>query len=116
MSKKKIKKEEYPITISDWIVFLESNVATNTSLYVLLGTILIALVIALFGLEITTHLFYIFVTLILFIICVLLIGRLSYASKRIKHYQRLSKKIMEGKITDPKKVLEEYNKFKRKDL
>jgi len=112
MSQKK-KKEKYPVTVSDWIVFLESNASSNISLYVLLGTILIALAITVVNFD-KLDLDFIIYTVFLVIVMVIIIARLKHGSDRIKLYQRLSQKIVLGEITDPEDIKEEYKKFMKK--
>ena len=126
MVEKKIKEDvdfegaekEYPITIPDWLAFLNSNATSNMSLYVFLSGSLIAFSIAFtisnIGLNNDITPISLIPAGIPFSIFVIILVTLLYANHRIKHYQRLSQKIIEGKITNPKQVLEEYNKFKKK--
>lgn len=109
-TRKKTPVKEYPVTISDWIVYLESNVSTNISLYVFLGAVLIALAVSSYNFDIY-NIVSVGYTGILVIFFLVVICRLKYATDRIRKYQRLSQKIMKGKITEPKQVLEEYEKF-----
>ena len=115
MNKKQTKmKNGYPVTVSDWITFLESNAYTNTNLYVFMGSILIVIIIALISLDEFFDIFYIFIAEVLVISIFIIIGILGYASKRIKHYQQLSQRIIEGELTNPLKIREEYRKFRKK--
>ena len=114
MNKKDIVEEKpYPITISDWLFFLESNTSTNLSLYVLLGSFLIAIMISVIGLG-TSFTFYSLIgTFIMVIFLIVIILVLRDTTKQIKNYQNLSQRIILGEITDPKDVRSEYNKFKK---
>lgn len=119
MTKIKIEKEQaetkqqYPVTVSDWIVFLTSESSANISYYLSFMAVFIAITIAYIefnnALEGTTKsgafALYLFLVFIL-----AAFGKLMndyYTGP----YQELSKKIIEGEITDPKKILGEYNKI-----
>jgi len=45
------EEKDYPINVSDWLSFLESNASSNMSLYVFLSCIIIALSISSVGLT-----------------------------------------------------------------
>ena len=42
MPRKKVNPRKYPITLSDWITFSESNSSINISLFILIGSFVIA--------------------------------------------------------------------------
>jgi len=117
MPEKKVEEQEekpYPITISDWLIFLQSNASSNIALYVFIGSFLIALSISSVGLDSSTNLISLAnsVIIILFITVLLIVWLKS--SKQIKNYQRLSQKIILEEITDIKEIRKEYEKFKKK--
>ena len=116
MPEKKVEEKEekkYPITISDWLIFLESNVSSNIALYVLLGSFLFALSISIIRLDSSiTPISLIYSVVLIIFIMILSVGWWNSA-KQIKNYQRLSQKIILEKITDIEEIRKEYEKFKK---
>ena len=102
------KQNKYPITISDWLVFLESNSQINLSIYVLIGGLIIALSISLSRKLTSIGTSSIISNIILGIFFILAMGILVFISKRAKLYQKLSQKIMEGEFTKPEDIRQEY--------
>jgi hypothetical protein len=111
MPRKKVKAENYPVTLSDWITFSESNASINTSLYVLIAGFIIAISVKFR--EINFDVVSIIFLIILFSGLMIGITGLLYASNRTKYYQKLSQLIMEGKIITPEEALEYYKTFRK---
>lgn len=110
--KGKDDNNNYTISISDWINYLESNSHTNINLFILMFTILFSIAITIINFKITglpDILIYIGLSIFYIVLLVLVF----YSSKRAKNYQKLSQRIMIGEITTSKEILEEYEKFKR---
>ena len=106
------KEKEYPISISNWINYLESNSHTNINLFILITTVTLAISLSVISYNVNSLAG--IITLIVFgIFYIILFYYSNKASNRAKHYQKLSQRIMLGEITEPKEVLKEYKTFKK---
>ena len=102
--------EEYKLTTSDWIVYLESKSTRNVSVY--LG-ILSVFVILFISLSNTIENVYLLISLVVVIyIIFLLIDRMM--KKKIEPLQNLSQDIILGKITDTKEIRKRYEDYLEK--
>jgi hypothetical protein len=105
------KNKRHPITLSDWIVFLEGLSSRNVNVMLAINS---TFLVVIFGfLEVSRAYNYpLIYTLPTFL---LILGLLYAFNLGIIFYYRpfvnLSKKIMTGKITEPEKVLEEYKRL-----
>jgi hypothetical protein len=105
----KSKENKYPITISDWLGFLECNSQTNLSIYILIGSLIIALSINLSGLLSKINYYTIVSIVILAIFLSVIVAVFGYISTRVKLYQELTERIIEGELTKPEDILQEYD-------
>lgn len=106
------KSEEYPIKLSDWIIYLEGLSSTNTSLLVFIGTVFIITIIGVAELY-RIYSFPSLGTLAMIFTLTIFFFKVNKKFQSITlPYQKLSEKIMLGKITQTKRVLEEYKRIK----
>jgi len=114
LSDKKLKEKEYPVTISDWILFCESNASLNTSLWSVFLTCLLVLAVANIALSNTNNSIFLIISATFFVISILLLTVTLLTSLKVKKFKGLARKIMLGKITDPEEARDEYINFMRK--
>ena len=111
MAKKKVEEgKSYPITISDWIIFLNGEASTNVSFYAFFITIFIIIIIMYIEFNAIIEGFTKLGAFFIYLLLVFIIGVFAKIINDYftRPYQELCQKIMEGTITEPKNILEEY--------
>jgi len=118
---KNVQKKKYPIKISDWINYLNGETSTNITYYAGVITIFILIIITFFELNTMIEGIDDFGLFSIFFFLVIIFGTFAYIVNDYytAPYQDLCMKIIQGEITEPIVILEEYNKIenvKRKRL
>jgi len=109
------KKEPYCVSISDWIAILQYKTSASTTYIVFLTTTILAAIIAIPQLIKESTLGSSVVTVVVIVFLYLIfIYYFNMNKKESKPYRELYNKIIKGHITDPRIVLEEYNKIESK--
>jgi len=101
---KKRQTVKYPIKISDWLLFLENETNYNFRIMVFIATAILVATIGLYSLPEKSIWVFLAVPFIL-VAFYFLARKISRKSALI---QKLIDDIIEGKITDPKKIREKW--------
>ena len=115
MPRRRDQMHRYPVTISDWIIILQEKTSSSLNLQLVFSSLIATVIIGLpllyieiMGSNLVTSLFIAIALIFLWIF-------ISAINKKIrdenKPYGDLYTKIIKGQITDPKEILEEYNKI-----
>ena len=112
------EEKQYPITISDWIVYLGNTSSMSISLLIFLSSFVVIVIIGLMQWAIsgkwTGGLLALTIVIIL-IIYLLFLYVIRFSRKITRKLENLSEKIVRGEITNSKEILDEYKRIKQGD-
>jgi len=117
MQKENNQNEPYNVSISDWISFLQERASISLNTLIFMGSSFIGLIFALplIVVEFNGKNIPSFMLILLLILSIYWIFRLAYKKldEEVKPFNDLLIKIMQGKISQPREILIEYNKLNR---
>ena len=104
----KVNENDFPITTSDWIVYLEGISSHNTNLYVGFFTAMVVLIIAI------TNFTDVLITIIAITFAYVLFLVVNHIMrKKIDKWRDLSERIIFGEFKDSNEILAEYKRIKQ---
>lgn len=113
------KNDQYPVTVSDWIVILHGKSSIDQTRIIFVISVLLAFVVATpvlatkyFESSLVSMSFILAVFLLFVLVVYYTIRR---GLKNSRPYIDLYDRIIQGKLTDPRKILEEYEKIQKRE-
>jgi hypothetical protein len=101
----KIKNENYPVTVTDWIAFLGSETSINITIIFILITLTVGVIALIQSIGDTIT------SIILLIVTYVFFGfTYKYTKSKTKLAQELLDDIIEGKLTDSKMIRDKWIK------